>query len=104
MICNKLLFFVYINCTCFLQDVNFNMLDTTDGGLLKGTEKLFSDIFIPTLRKTNHGWGQLATPQAQAVKQEFTTALESFASDLASAHEILQEKVRNRYYFVSKCN
>lgn len=78
------------------------MLDTTVGGLLKSVEELLSDIFIPTLRKINHGWGELATPQAQAVKQEFITSLESFVSVLTSAQESLQEKVRNRYYFVSK--
>lgn len=70
------------------------MLDTTEGGLLKSVEQLLSDIFIPTLRKMNHGWGELATPQAQAVKHEFITSLESFVSVLAGAQESLQEKVR----------
>uniref|UniRef100_A0A4W6ENQ8 Dynein axonemal heavy chain 5 n=1 Tax=Lates calcarifer TaxID=8187 RepID=A0A4W6ENQ8_LATCA len=75
------------------RDVNFNMLDTTEGGLLKSVEQLLSDIFIPTLRKMNHGWGELASPQAQAVKQEFISSLESFVSVLAGAQESLQEKV-----------
>uniref|UniRef100_A0A3B4UMV2 Dynein axonemal heavy chain 5 n=1 Tax=Seriola dumerili TaxID=41447 RepID=A0A3B4UMV2_SERDU len=75
------------------RDVNFNMLDTTEGGLLKSVEQLLSDIFIPTLTKMNHGWGELASPQAQAVKQEFISSLESFVSVLAGAQESLQEKV-----------
>ncbi|KAA8591569.1 hypothetical protein FQN60_016943 [Etheostoma spectabile] len=75
------------------RDVNFNMLDTTEVGLLKSVEQLLSEIFIPTLSKMNHGWGELATPQAQAVKQEFISALESFVSVLAGAQESLQEKV-----------
>uniref|UniRef100_A0A3B5MKK6 Uncharacterized protein n=1 Tax=Xiphophorus couchianus TaxID=32473 RepID=A0A3B5MKK6_9TELE len=75
------------------QDVNFNMLDTTEVGLLKSVEQLLSDIFIPTLRKINHGWGDLASPQAQGVKQEFISSLESFVSVLAGAQESLQEKV-----------
>ncbi|XP_040900391.1 dynein heavy chain 5, axonemal isoform X5 [Toxotes jaculatrix] len=75
------------------RDVNFNMLDTTEGGLLKSVEQLLSDIFIPTLRKMNHGWGELASPQAQAVKHEFISSLESFVSVLAGAQESLQEKV-----------
>ncbi|XP_014864164.1 PREDICTED: dynein heavy chain 5, axonemal [Poecilia mexicana] len=75
------------------RDVNFNMLDTTEVGLLKSVEQLLSDIFIPTLRKINHGWGDLASPQAQSVKQEFISSLESFVSVLASAQESLQEKV-----------
>lgn len=85
-----------------LQDVNFNMLDTTEVGLLKSVEQLLSDIFIPTLRKINHGWGDLASPQAQGVKQEFISSLESFVSVLAGAQESLQEKVRNRHHFINK--
>lgn len=75
------------------QDVNFNMLDTTQVGLLKSVEQLLSDIFIPTLAKMNHGWGELASPQARAVKQEFISSLESFVSVLAGAQESLKERV-----------
>ncbi|TSL82498.1 Dynein heavy chain 5, axonemal [Bagarius yarrelli] len=49
------------------RDVNFNMLDTTGVGLLKSVEQLLSEIFIPTLRNMNHGWGELTSPQAQSV-------------------------------------
>ncbi|XP_033984034.1 dynein heavy chain 5, axonemal isoform X2 [Trematomus bernacchii] len=75
------------------RDVNFNMLDTTEGGLLKSVEQLLSEIFIPTLSKMNHGWGEPASPQAQAVKQDFIASLEGFVSVLAGAQESLQEKV-----------
>ncbi|XP_028985303.1 dynein axonemal heavy chain 5 isoform X3 [Betta splendens] len=75
------------------RDVNFNMLDTTEGGLLKSVEQLLSEIFIPTLRKMNHGWGELDSPQAQSVKQDFISSLENFVSVLAGAQESLQEKV-----------
>ncbi|XP_034553818.1 dynein heavy chain 5, axonemal isoform X3 [Notolabrus celidotus] len=75
------------------RDVNFNMLDTTEGGLLKSVEQLLSEIFIPTLKKMNHGWGELATPQAKAVKQDFISSLENFVSVLAGAQESLQEKI-----------
>ncbi|XP_051812950.1 dynein axonemal heavy chain 5 [Acanthochromis polyacanthus] len=73
------------------RDVNFNMLDTTEVGLLKSVEQLLSEIFIPTLRKMNHGWGELA--HSKAVKQDFISSLESFVSVLAGAEESLQEKV-----------
>lgn len=69
------------------------MLDTTGVGLLKSVEQLLSEIFIPTLRKMNHGWGELASPQAQTVKQDFISSLDSFVSVLAGAQESLQEKV-----------
>ncbi|XP_039662328.1 dynein heavy chain 5, axonemal isoform X2 [Perca fluviatilis] len=75
------------------RDVHFNMLDTTEVGLLKSVEQLLSEIFIPTLSKMNHGWGELASPQAQAVKQDFISSLENFVSILAGAQESLQEKV-----------
>uniref|UniRef100_A0A674C023 Dynein axonemal heavy chain 5 n=1 Tax=Salmo trutta TaxID=8032 RepID=A0A674C023_SALTR len=41
----------------------------------------------------DHGWGELASPQAQSVKQEFISSLDSFVSVLAGAQESLQEKV-----------
>ncbi len=69
------------------------MLDTTGVGLLKSVEQLLSEIFIPTLRKMNHGWGELASAQAQAVKQDFISSLDSFVCVLAGAQESLQEKV-----------
>ncbi|KAI5105653.1 dynein heavy chain 5, axonemal isoform X1, partial [Silurus meridionalis] len=75
------------------RDVNFNMLDTTEVGLLKSVEQLLSEIFIPTLRKMNHGWGEMSSPQAHSVKQDFISSLESFVSVLAGAQESLEEKV-----------
>lgn len=73
------------------------MLDTTQVGLLKSVEQLLSDIFIPTLTKMNHGWGELASPQAQTVKQEFISSLENFVSVLAGAQESLQQKARSSH-------
>lgn len=70
------------------------MLDTREGGLLKSVEQLLSEIFIPTLRKMNHGWGDASTSQAQAVKQDFISSLEGFVSVLAGAQESLQERVK----------
>lgn len=70
------------------------MLDTREGGLLKSVEQLLSEIFIPTLRKMNHGWGDTATSQAQTVKQDFISSLEGFVSVLAGAQESLQERVK----------
>uniref|UniRef100_A0A8C7VIP0 Dynein, axonemal, heavy chain 5 n=1 Tax=Oncorhynchus mykiss TaxID=8022 RepID=A0A8C7VIP0_ONCMY len=69
------------------------MLDTTEVGLLKSVEQLLSEIFIPSLKKMDHGWGELASPQAQSVKQNFISSLDSFVSVLAGAQESLQEKV-----------
>ncbi|XP_015212531.2 dynein axonemal heavy chain 5 isoform X1 [Lepisosteus oculatus] len=75
------------------RDVNFNMLDTTEVGLLKSVEQLLSEIFIPTLKKMNYGWGDLASPQAASVRQDFLSSLDSFVAVLIGAQESLMEKV-----------
>uniref|UniRef100_A0A8D0S8D7 AAA+ ATPase domain-containing protein n=1 Tax=Sus scrofa TaxID=9823 RepID=A0A8D0S8D7_PIG len=75
-------------------EVSFNMLDTADGGLLNSMRHLLSDIFIPALRATSHGWGELeGLPEASSVRQEFLGSLEGFVNTLSSAEESLKEKV-----------
>ena len=72
------------------------MLDTADGGLLNSMRHLLSDIFIPALRATSHGWGELeGLPEASSVRQEFLGSLEGFVNTLSSAEESLKEKVRS---------
>uniref|UniRef100_A0A668T4J6 AAA+ ATPase domain-containing protein n=1 Tax=Oreochromis aureus TaxID=47969 RepID=A0A668T4J6_OREAU len=67
-------------------------------------EQLLSEIFIPTLRKMNHGWGEGTSPQTLAVKQDFISSLESFVSVLAGAQESLQEKVGDRQFSTAISN
>ena len=79
------------------------MLDTADGGLLNSMRRLLSDIFIPALRATSHGWGELkGLPEASSLQQEFLGSLEGFVSILASAQESLKEKVRTTVLFLQK--
>ena len=86
-----------------LQEVSFNMLDTADGGLLNSVRRLLSDIFIPALRATSHGWGELeGLPEASSLQQEFLGSLEGFVSVLVSAQESLKEKVRTNMLFLQK--
>ncbi|XP_057352291.1 dynein axonemal heavy chain 5 isoform X2 [Manis pentadactyla] len=76
------------------REVSFNMLDTADGGLLNSMRRLLSDIFIPTLRATSHGWRELEGLQdASSIQQEFLSSLEGFVSVLLGAQENLKEKV-----------
>ncbi|KAJ1070130.1 hypothetical protein K5549_006678 [Capra hircus] len=76
------------------REVSFNMLDTADGGLLNSMRRLLSDIFIPALKATSHGWRELeGLPEASSLQQEFLGSLEGFVSILASAQESLKEKV-----------
>lgn len=75
------------------REVNFNVLDTSEVGVLKSVEHLLSHIFIPTLKKMNHGWGELSSPQATAVRRDFLSSLDSFVAVLGGAQESLMEKV-----------
>lgn len=79
------------------------MLDTADGGLLNSMRRLLSDVFIPTLRATGHGWRELEGLQdASSIQQEFLSSLEGFVSILLDAQENLKEKVRTRKLFLQK--
>lgn len=78
-----------------LQEVSFNTLDTADGGLLNSVRRLLSDIFLPALRASSHGWGELEGLQdASSIRQEFLSSLEGFVGILSGAQESLKEKVR----------
>ncbi|XP_024103279.2 dynein axonemal heavy chain 5 [Pongo abelii] len=79
------------------REVSFNMLDAADGGLLNSVRRLLSDIFIPALRATSHGWGELEGLQDAAnIRQEFLSSLEGFVNVLSGAQESLKEKVNLR--------
>uniref|UniRef100_A0A2I3GCS9 Dynein axonemal heavy chain 5 n=1 Tax=Nomascus leucogenys TaxID=61853 RepID=A0A2I3GCS9_NOMLE len=79
------------------REVSFNMLDVADGGLLNSVRRLLSDIFIPALRATSHGWGELEGLQDAAnIQQEFLSSLEGFVNVLSGAQESLKEKVNLR--------
>ncbi|XP_019501740.1 PREDICTED: dynein heavy chain 5, axonemal [Hipposideros armiger] len=76
------------------REVSFNMLDAANGGLLNSVRCLLSDIFIPALRATSHGWGELeGLLEASSIRQEFLSSLEGFVSILSGAQESLKEKV-----------
>uniref|UniRef100_A0A4W3HHM2 Dynein, axonemal, heavy chain 5 n=1 Tax=Callorhinchus milii TaxID=7868 RepID=A0A4W3HHM2_CALMI len=75
------------------KDINFNILDTSDVGLLKAVEHLLSEVFVPALKRMNHGWGELNSAQTSTVRQDFLSSLDGFVSILAGAQESLMEKV-----------
>nr|XP_013808177.1 PREDICTED: dynein heavy chain 5, axonemal isoform X2 [Apteryx mantelli mantelli] len=93
---------VFIRCSPFkpitseniYQEVNFNMMDIGRDGLLKSVEQLISEIFIPTLRTMDHGWGELGKAQnASNIKQDFLGSLEAFVGVLSGAQQSFLEKV-----------
>ncbi|XP_078543788.1 dynein axonemal heavy chain 5 [Lissotriton helveticus] len=94
------IFFIRSNSTKLIttenvhKEVNFNMLDTAQNGLLKSVEKLLSEIYIPGLKTMDHGWGDASGPQRSAnIRQDFLNSLDGFVSVLSGAQQSLEEKV-----------
>nr|XP_033785734.1 dynein heavy chain 5, axonemal isoform X1 [Geotrypetes seraphini] len=76
------------------KEVNFNVLDTSEGGLLKSVEHLLSEIFIPALKTVDHSWGDLGMAQQPTnVRQDLLSTVEGFVSVLIGAQQSLMEKV-----------
>ncbi|XP_019376784.1 PREDICTED: dynein heavy chain 5, axonemal [Gavialis gangeticus] len=76
------------------QEVNFNMIDTAQGGLLQSVQHLLSNIFIPALKTMNHGGDKLGGfQQAANIRQDIVGSLEGFVSALSGAQQSLMEKV-----------
>lgn len=74
-----------------LQEINFNMLDIGQDGLLKSVEQLISEIFIPALQTMDSVW--VEPQQVPNIKQDFLRALEAFVSVLSGTQQSLLEKV-----------
>ncbi|KPP75577.1 dynein heavy chain 5, axonemal-like [Scleropages formosus] len=74
------------------RNINFNMLNTVDVGLLQSVEQLLTKIFIPTLRMMNES-GETANPKALSIWQDFFSSLDGFVAVLGGAQESLMEKV-----------
>ena len=69
------------------QEVTFTMLDTATAGgnghgLLHAVEHLLSNVFIPSLRKLEKGWGCLDVKEGQQTRKDFLHTLDSFVSVL----------------------
>lgn len=70
------------------------LMDASDGGVLKAIERMLSDIFIPALRANKTGWGELSKSQnGEELQKQFLNNLESFVGVLSGARESLDEKV-----------
>uniref|UniRef100_A0A8C3PTP3 Dynein axonemal heavy chain 5 n=1 Tax=Calidris pygmaea TaxID=425635 RepID=A0A8C3PTP3_9CHAR len=68
------------------------MMNVGRDGLLKSVEQLISEIFIPALQTTDHGWVELGEPQQVSnIKQDFLRSLEAFVSVLAENNQLRKE-------------
>uniref|UniRef100_A0A8C8LR66 Dynein heavy chain 5, axonemal-like n=1 Tax=Oncorhynchus tshawytscha TaxID=74940 RepID=A0A8C8LR66_ONCTS len=66
------------------QEVNFGMLDCTNGSILYSMEKLFSQIMLPAL-KSQENWGSMKDGLQNAQIQDFLSSVDKFISNLSSA-------------------
>ena len=51
-------------------------------GFLPAIQRLMSDIFIPSLRKMDKGWGCLDNQAGLQTREDFINSLESFVAVL----------------------
>ncbi|XP_007895756.2 dynein axonemal heavy chain 5 [Callorhinchus milii] len=83
------------------QEVNFCMLDCSEGNLLQGLEKLLASVMVPALR-SQENWGSVKDGLKNAEVQEFLESLDKFVGNLSSARKnmesnIILEDVDSRY-------
>ncbi|CAH1269411.1 DNAH5 [Branchiostoma lanceolatum] len=75
------------------KEVNVTVMDTTGVGLLTAIQKLLSNIFIPTLRVVENGWGDLGNKDGAPVRLDFLNNLDAFVSVLGGAQGSVEDKV-----------
>nr|XP_015210363.1 PREDICTED: dynein heavy chain 5, axonemal-like [Lepisosteus oculatus] len=73
------------------QEVNFGMLECSDGNILYSLEKLFAQIMLPAL-KSQENWGAVKDGLNSAQVQEFLSSVEKFVSSLSSARQSVEGK------------
>ncbi|XP_076815353.1 dynein axonemal heavy chain 5-like isoform X1 [Clavelina lepadiformis] len=75
------------------NEVNFGMIDSTEGGLLKGIETLLGKIMIPALR-VQENWGALSEEEnnKSPVVDEFIESVEKFVNVVSTARISLEGK------------
>ncbi|KAG9275828.1 dynein heavy chain 5, axonemal-like [Astyanax mexicanus] len=66
------------------QEVNFGMLDCTDGNLLNSLEKFFTEVLYPALR-SQEDWGVMQDGQRDSNVQDFFFSVDKFICSLSSA-------------------
>ncbi|XP_036448538.1 LOW QUALITY PROTEIN: dynein heavy chain 5, axonemal [Colossoma macropomum] len=73
------------------QEVNFGMLDCTDGNILQSLEKLFTDVMYPALR-SQEDWGVMKEGQRDSHVQDFLLSVDKFICSLSSARKNMEDK------------
>ena len=76
-----------------LQDIHMQVMDASEGGVLKAIERMLCQIYIPALKVNTTGWGNLNKNQTNLLKNVFINKIESFANMLNGANQSLEQKV-----------
>ncbi|XP_042366785.1 dynein axonemal heavy chain 5 [Plectropomus leopardus] len=75
------------------QEVNFGMLDCSDGGVLNGLETLLADIMLPALR-SQQTWGSVQDGASCPDVQSFLSSVDHFIGNLSSARVSMERKFK----------
>ncbi|MBN3299228.1 DYH5 protein, partial [Amia calva] len=73
------------------QEVNFGMLDGSDGNILHSLEMLFSQVMLSALR-SQENWGAVKEGVKSSQVQDFLSSMEKFISSLSSARLNMEGK------------
>ncbi|NXD49917.1 DYH5 protein, partial [Corvus moneduloides] len=75
------------------QEVNFGMLDCTNGNILQGLEFFLSQIMIPAL-KSQQNWGAVKEGLKNSQIQEFLYSVHKFVGTLSSSRQNIEDKIQ----------
>uniref|UniRef100_H3AFE6 Dynein axonemal heavy chain 5 n=1 Tax=Latimeria chalumnae TaxID=7897 RepID=H3AFE6_LATCH len=75
-----------------VQEVNFGMLDCSDGNVLQGLEVLLARIMVPALR-SQENWGAIKDGLKDSQIQEFLDSLDKFVNTLTSARQNNESRI-----------
>ncbi|TKS87316.1 Dynein heavy chain 5, axonemal [Collichthys lucidus] len=73
------------------QEVNFGMLDCSDGSILNSLETLLAHIMVPALR-SQQTWGSVLEGASCPDVQAFLSSVDQFVSNLSSARVNMERK------------
>ncbi|XP_053350448.1 dynein axonemal heavy chain 5 [Clarias gariepinus] len=73
------------------QEVNFGMLDCTNGNFLQSLERFFTQVTYPALR-SHEDWGVVKEGQRDSFVQDFLLSIDKFICSLSSARKNLENK------------
>ncbi|NWS41892.1 DYH5 protein, partial [Probosciger aterrimus] len=75
------------------QEVNFGIIDCTNGNILEGLEFFLSQIMIPAL-KSQQNWGTVKEGLKNSQIQDFLYSVDKFVGILSSSRQNIEDKIQ----------